>query len=111
MTNGEMAQACRLGSAGMAVVNGLFLLEVVRLVHQLGYRSDAGSAAWVAQGTPVTQLLLTMPSLLIVVLLVALLALLVGKEWIRPPVAPLGLNLVWLAASGLLWHRLAALAA
>lgn len=110
MTSGKVAQVCRIGSVGMAVVNGLLLLEVFRLVHQLGHRSDGGPAAWAVQGTHVIQLLLTMPSMLIVVLLVALLALLVGKEWIRPPLAPLGLNLLWLATSGLLLHRLAALA-
>ena len=110
MKNGKTGKVCKIGSAALAAVNGLLLLDLCRQVHQLGLRSDAGPAAWAAQGARALQFLLTMPSLVIVVLLVALLALLIGKECIRPPVVPFGMNVLWLATSGLLVYRLAALA-
>ena len=93
---------CQRGSIALLVVNGLLLFACGHQLHKLVLRHGElpGHAATTSHA------LLHMPSALMVVLQVALLAILIGKEWLRPAWLPLVLNLVWLVVSVLLLFKL-----
>jgi hypothetical protein len=88
---------CKGLSLALACVNGGVLFVAFRQWHQVSIHSSANHEAVPLQSPAFIQALQSMPSLLLVLLLVTLLALLGSKEWLRPSWIPLGLNVLWLA--------------
>ena len=109
MLNEKAARLCKRGSIALAVVSGGVLFATCRQLHQLSLHSSADHATVPVQSLGPIEALLTMPSLVFVLLTALLLAILIGKEWLRPTWIPLVLNLLWLGAGSLLLQRLSAL--
>jgi hypothetical protein len=100
--------ADKLGKRGellLTAVNVVFVFAIGHLLHTVGLRH--GEIPDHVPSSP--HALLHMPSVLIVVLMVALLGLLIGKEWLRPRWLPLVLNLVGLIVGPILLFKLSAL--
>jgi len=111
MLNEKAARLYERGSMVLAVVNGGLLFAAGWQLHQLSLRGSAAPATLPVQDPGTIQALLSMPSLLFVLLTGCLLAVLIGKEWLRPTWIPLSMNLLWLVAASLLLQRLTALLA
>jgi hypothetical protein len=93
---------CKRGSFALTVMNGCILFAASRQLHQLSLRSSADHTALSVQCPAPIPALFSMPSILFVLLTIILLAVLIGKEWLRPPWVPLVVNVLWLAAGSLL---------
>lgn len=96
----------RVGLA-LTAVNGLLLLAACRYVHQLGLCQSESLGLLPGQGGTIGQELLSLPSVLMVILMMTLLVILIGKEWLRPAWLPLVLNILWLVSGSFLLHGLA----
>jgi len=89
---------CKRGSIALTIVNALLLLATLWQVYHLSLRFGDSTDTLLVRSHAAIQALLSMHSLLLVCLTVILLAVLIGKEWLRPSWMPLVLNLLWLAA-------------
>lgn len=91
----------------LTAVNVVFVLVAGHLLNKISLRHGEISGHAISGSHP----LLHMPSGLIVVLMIALLGVLIGKDWLRPRWLPLVLNLVGLIVGPILLFKLSSLLA
>lgn len=91
-------RACGITSIILCILNGLSLLSFAWLFLLLRRVLGEMFADFGGQLPVPTRVLLGLPSWLVVLTVVVLLALLIWKEWLAPRWKPLILNVVWLLA-------------
>ena len=104
MVNGKAVRLFERGSLALTVVNSCLVLAVCWQLHQLGLHWSVDPTT--LQCPADIHALLSLPSLHVVLLTVLLLAVLIGKEWLRPRWMSLVVNLLWLVAGSLLLQHL-----